>query len=138
MFGSDPFRGRRLFQADPFASGSTTGASDPFASGSGSLDPFSSGGGSVDPFATGTAADPFAGTGGDPFGDPFASSSAVDPLSAAAAAATDVPWDLGGGWFSGMGGGGVLCQGSPVCGSKAMAFKNSQLPLPYLPACPGS
>ena len=91
----DLFGRRRLLQADPFA-GDPFGGSSSGGGGSGG-DPFASGG-------SGGGGDPFASSGGDPF-DPFGSSSASDPLAAAGAGASDVPWDLGGGWMSGMGGG---------------------------------
>ena len=85
--------GRRLHQADPFA--------DPFAGGGSSG---SGGGGGADPFAAGSGggADPFA-ISSSSGSDPFATS--VPSAGPAAAAAAAVPWDLGGGWFSGMGGG---------------------------------
>ena len=95
--------GRRLMQqADPFAAAAS---GDPFGSSGGS-------GGSADPFAGSSGsggADPFASSGGSGSGDAFdpfgSSSSSGSSPDAATAGASNVPWDLGGGWMSGMAGG---------------------------------
>lgn len=111
----DLFGGRRLLQADPFAG-------DPFGGGAGGASPMPAdpfGGGS--PSAAGSSPDPFAssGSGGaDPFGGGGGGGSGIDPFASDPFAASNSTgggngtgpvdvgaWDLGGGWWSGMGGG---------------------------------
>jgi hypothetical protein len=96
---ADPFAAAT--SADPFAA---AGGADPFAAaGAGSADPFgAAGAGGADPFSGGSAADPFAAGGGatDPFGADLTLGT-FEPLELA----TKEPWDLEGGWITGMEGG---------------------------------
>ena len=111
-FGSAPADPFGSASADPFGSASAdpfgSASADPF--GSASADPFGSA--SADPFGS-ASADPFGSGLGDPFssdpfgGDPFSSDPfASDPFGAVKDAelelATDFPWDLSGGWMTGM------------------------------------
>lgn len=137
--GGDPFGGRSS-ASDPFGApsgGDPFGSSlDPLSSGSGALsDPFGDVG--LDPFGDssgglGLSADPFAnptdafgdislgntfGSGFEGFGsaDPFASDQ-VEKLKLA----TSEPWDLSGGWVTGM-------QGGNIKSTSPIAFTTSVL-----------
>ena len=108
---SDPFSN----PTDPFGSSSS---SDPFSN---PMDPFGGSSGSLDPFGAGS--NPF-GSGMDVFGagfDPFA----LDGASVEVKLATAEPWDLSGGWFTGMQGGNIKVT-SPI------AFTTSVLAWSYL------
>jgi cellulose synthase/poly-beta-1,6-N-acetylglucosamine synthase-like glycosyltransferase len=127
---ADPFAAT----ADPFAAGGA-GMADPFAA---TADPFTAGGSSSDPFGDFGAdpfgspstpsdpftnpSDPFGGMGGfgggfgDPFGgmDPF-----MDPAAMELKLATPEPWDLSGGWVTGMEGGNIKST-SPIAFTTAV------------------
>jgi hypothetical protein len=150
---SDPFGSSSGGLSDPFGS-SSGGLSDPFGSSSGALsDPFgSSSGGLSDPFGDfgmdpfgsssgglGLSADPFANP-TDAFGDislgnldglggGFGGFGTIDPFASAEAEqlklATSDPWDLSGGWVTGM-------QGGNIKSTSPIAFATSVLSWGYL------
>lgn len=164
IVGGDPLGGNAVSVSDPFASAigdpfaSSGGAlADPF--GAPSEDPFGIGSDlgdplgdfAMDPFGTvtggslGLSADPFANP-TDAFGDlafgsadPFGGFASTDPFADAAAVevklATAEPWDLSGGWVTGMQGGNIKST-SPIAFATSVlswgflgfqnAFKNSQ------------
>lgn len=108
---ADPFSGRRLLQ-DPFGDGFFAPASGGGSSG-GSTGSGGSSTGGFSPVGGGSAGgDPFAvpGAGGtDPF-DPFSPATASPGLGgggSAAAGPSEVAWDLGGGFLTGMSGGNI-------------------------------
>ena len=131
---SNPFGGTGSSPSDPFSSGAVTAspssggsAGNPFSTGSAATaNPFSPGSSApADPFSTGSASsNPFSTP--NPFGggsvatDPFA---ATDPFSSGVTPelklASQDPWDVEGGWFTGMKGGNIKAT-SPIAFSTAI------------------
>lgn len=142
--GGDPFGGSDTIALDPFAAAGGIG-DDPFGSSS-ALDPFGSAGSlGGDPFGSssggslGLSADPFANPtdafgdlsvgGSDPLGGGFGGFSTVDPFGSAEVEqlklATPEPWDLSGGWVTGM-------QGGNMKSTSPIAFATSVLSWGYM------
>lgn len=144
--GGDPFGSTDTIALDPFAAAGGIG-DDPFGSSSSSaLDPFGSAGSiGGDPFGSssggslGLSADPFANPtdafgdlsvgGSDPLSGGFGGFSTVDPFASAEAEqlklATPEPWDLSGGWVTGM-------QGGNMKSTSPIAFATSVLSWGYM------